>query len=942
MKRNILVGLGVVVLLTLGFWGYQSELRSKPEGTNLPETPAKEPWQKAGDSSVQPSIPLAPALEKRPKTEWLPGSISGTVRLKTTGAPVAGVVLQVRKDVHVNQRDGKVLSHTFFESVLVTTDEKGSYTLTGIPPGMDLRLRYVEGPSPDLYVFDGNCPNAVIRPGETKTGVNLKLSQGTAGTIAGIVIGRKVDYRNLDDVTSETESSDEFIQDEDTPLPGITVTLSSDNGERKTTVVTDQAGNFRFENIRPDSYKVRPDFPQGAALFPDQALLLNYSYNIWTKPIWDGIEFVFRMDGVSIEGRVMDPQGNPIAGAEITAFNAAKNTQENISNGIAGTLHQMASVLSNAEGKFRLENLAAFNLGDGLDYLRHGRYCWEFQIQCKAKGYRMEQTALPPYPNALLKAALEFDEYKMKTDKKENFTPDYADVKLPSGEGNVITGVDLVLVPAGSISGRVLDSRGNKILSPEEEQSSSTRISLVSVEVSSGSQIQETNHKPFIIPDPVFIGMGSRFHFENVPAGRYFFDIQMRQDGVRMRARNGAVAIKEGETIQDLNLVVESREERGNVVGHVMDVLTGQPVSALSIKVLRVESPSEPKPQRGYVQTAGRPEGTFTIAQISSGKATLKISAPGYAPLQTDIEVPANEILEQTFQLEAGSGLLGMVMDAETKEPVEKFDVKITQTEGEGKGKPVEGQVLMDRNTKGRFSILGLSAGRVTVEIGNVRDRSTEVVEIEIPEGERIEQTFLMKQRGFVTGRVRVNGKEYKGNIRIVREDGIEERDQTIETDEQGEYKSKELNLGEYQMSASVIHECGFQKDTKVLVYDRAEVQVESGKETRQDFDFNGSASIQGTFKAPDRNPNWYVFVLEGAVENCDPVRVQREKNTRAVVIGLEKGDRYEIPTFPPGTYTFFACLAQREDLKILVKKEQKQVVTLTEGQALTVDFEFP
>ncbi len=239
----------------------------------------------------------------------------------------------------------------------------------------------------------------------------------------------------------------------------------------------------------------------------------------------------------------------------------------------------------------------------------------------------------------------------MKTDKRRDFTPDYADVKLPSGEGNVITGVDLVLVPAGSISGRVLDSRGNPLLSGEDEQSSSTRISLVFAEVSSGSQIQETNHRPLRIPDPVFIGKGSCFHFENVPAGRYFFDIQMRRDGVRMRARNDAVAIREGEMIQSLNLVVESREERGNVVGHGVDVLTGQPVSALSITVLRVESPSEPKPQRGYVQTAGRPEGTFTIAQISSGKTTLKISALGYVPLQTDIEVPANEILEQTFQL---------------------------------------------------------------------------------------------------------------------------------------------------------------------------------------------------------------------------------------------------------------------------------------------------
>jgi hypothetical protein len=226
------------------------------------------------------------------------------------------------------------------------------------------------------------------------------------------------------------------------------------------------------------------------------------------------------------------------------------------------------------------------------------------------------------------------------------------------------------------------------------------------------------------------------------------------------------------------------------------------------------------------------------------------------------------------------------------------------------------------------------------VEIGNVPDRSKETMEVEIPEEGKIEQTFLMKQKGFVTGRVRVNGKESKGSVRIRKGISIEEIDQFIETNAQGEYESKGLDIGEYQVAASVTHECGFQNDTKVLIYDRTEVQVEPGKETRQDFDFSGSASIRGTFKAPNRDLEWYVFVLEGSVENCDPIRVQREKNTRAVVIGLEKGDRYEIPTLPPGTYTVFACLARRENLKILVEKEQKKTITLINGEISTINFE--
>jgi hypothetical protein len=190
-----------------------------------------------------------------------------------------------------------------------------------------------------------------------------------------------------------------------------------------------------------------------------------------------------------------------------------------------------------------------------------------------------------------------------------------------------------------------------------------------------------------------------------------------------------------------------------------------------------------------------------------------------------------------------------------------------------------------------------------------------------------------------------VNGevlKDPKSGVQInaYRSGEIKGKSTQFKINAQGEYQSEEINTGTYRVDASLRYNYGYKMGTDVCIRQCAEVQVESGKETRQDFDFQGTASIQGVFHASDRELSWSLDVLEGSFPEGDWKDPEYQKKNRAQVWNLQKGDRYEVRYLSPGTYTLVArCL--KRGVKNPVS-EKRQMVTLTEGQALKVDFELP
>jgi protocatechuate 3,4-dioxygenase beta subunit len=917
---------------------------------------------------VQPSSPSpAPSDSEQEKGNGgpKPGSISGTVRLKATGAPVAGASVQART------------GNRSFDSALVHTDEKGSYTLTGVFPYREYYIS-ARSQSPEFYIAKGDGASLRTKPGEIITGKNVWLSQGQLGVVAGTVVGRTITCLAVDNPTSSTSWKDyETVQD--VVLPGVKVCLDP-QGEDQQETVTDEAGRFRFEKVRPGIYCVRAESPEGAAFATEEER--SRGANLTEKSVQEDLLFYFRMDGISIEGRVIDPKGNPIAGAEITA----SKVSQNLNNGTLD-FHSIGCVLSNAQGQFRLDNLPVlYDLSSGFQYLRDGKCDSEFQLQGKAQGFCVGQTAVSPFPPNLFTTAFKMDENHLKTTPPEKvasllYNLQYADIKLPKGEGHVITGVDLILSPAGIISGRVVDKRGNNLLSGDEEKTSSTRIYLIPTEKEPPRQIPSPSIRPLKIPDEVTLGKGSRFRIENVPAGNYYFGVTLYHNGlpINARAKNEVLAFREGETIQDLDVVVESATELGNITGHVVDALTGEPVEALSVEVLKLEGSDEPKPRLGNVRVRelegeegwvvvndDLPVGDFSITGLSAGKATPKISAQGYLPIQVEVEIPAGETVEQIFQLGGeGGGLLGLVVDAETQEPIERFDVQIV----DGNGEPVKTKVRMNPETKGAFTLSGLPAGSVDVEISEVLDpaepsernpnssqgeapdsqkqpHSPLREKVEISLGEMTQKTFQMGRKGSLSGRVEMNGKGVESATVWVQVPGNKNIQKFSATsDEEGHYRCEGLDSGEYPVLAIIPGNEGGRNVPRVTLYDRLRVTIKAGEETQQDFSLGKSASLQPLFKMSDRNLNVSLIILEGAVSTLDSSNPMVNDKIRASVSYIEANDRFEIRGLSSGTYTLIARYGARqsgESSKSEKASEKIQVVTLTEGQALTVDFEFP
>jgi protocatechuate 3,4-dioxygenase beta subunit len=969
MRKKTAVALGIGALLIVGWMGWLAGPGSKAQPGDGSGLRTPDSWGRANPTETGPgeSPSPAPAAPEEKPNENQSGSISGTVRLKATGAPVTNVNVQAWSE-------GKPLGE-----MLACTDEKGSYTLIGIPSGIGFLLQ-ATGPSAEYYVDSRDYYILSVKPGEKKAGANIKLSERQAGTISGTVVGRRVFYQNPENPTSATKLSD-YERQEDTALPNIKITLDSVRNvkgsmiqEAKIETITDQAGHFVFEAVRPGQYYVWAELPEGAAFVADQDQSRCYYANLLEKTVHENIQFYFRMDGVSIEGRVTGTQGKPIAGGEVTAFLAERSSPRRGSQYLQN--HRMCSVLTNDQGQYRFDNLATFNLMWGLTYLRRGEYDFEFRIECQAAGYSRGQVSLPPYPPRLIETGIMFDENLSKSLTEERLKDFHSvDVKLPAGQGNLITGVDLVLPSSTRISGRVVDSRGRNYLSAEDEKSSMTKIFLFP------SEILEGKSKPGERTFWCTLGKGSRFCFEDVPPGNYLFNIETRSRVYAMstRARNKALVVREGETIENLEVVAESMADRGTLVGHVVDAQTGQPVEALTVEVPKVEGSGEPTPQTGYIQTHGVEgsryrlnkdiqEGDFTVIGLSAGKATVKISALGYAPLQTEIEIPAGETVEQTFQLGGnGGGLMGRVVEKATNQPIEFFAVKVTPTEGEGKGKPLEGKVKLDRNQKGTFRLSGLPAGRVAVEVSALGKKSVgngsgaewknafeiepgysdstthsaQTAEVEITAGKIAEHTFALESRGSLTGHLTVNGEMVRRQVSVHKPGEPGKEQNLFHANDEGIYKSKGLDVGAYVASASVVYECGFQKKSDMFVMDQAPIEIQPGEETRQDFEFRENASISGTFRASDRNLYWQIAILKGRQTSFDRSRLGDNENFRAMATGMEKGDRYEIRFLEPGTYTLFATLGTDYASKAPTA-EKRQVVTLTEGQAATVDFEFP
>lgn len=119
------------------------------------------------------------------------------------------------------------------------------------------------------------------------------------GTISGEVVRQ---------LRNETGGSDSR------PLAGVKVTI---DGPQKAEVVTDAKGQFRIEGVQPGEYTIVPAPPKGLATRGPDSKVMVADRGCAVVHLW--LE-----SNARISGRVINPQGLPVAKAEIVLIQADK------------------------------------------------------------------------------------------------------------------------------------------------------------------------------------------------------------------------------------------------------------------------------------------------------------------------------------------------------------------------------------------------------------------------------------------------------------------------------------------------------------------------------------------------------------------------------------------------------------------------------------------
>ena len=510
------------------------------------------------DAVISPVTDLMKISAKKQRDSDVPGtaddlkysSVSGTVKIPGMDTPASGVVVRTISK--------------WFDTVQTRTDERGGYTLTGIRPDAVFHIS-AEDEQKELFMTE--MPAVVLKPGEAKTGVDLTLYPGRKASISGKVVGRRVFYQNPESL-GRNVLPEHFERREDTPLAGVKIVLKNDKDVVIGQTITDQTGRYRFEGLRADGYIILVEQPAGAVAETSRTLPMagtapsaqpDSGQSRWVKvesePKTD-VDFHFRLDWVSLEGRVTNADGKPVSGAEVVAelCGAVMDGGEGRSGAYSKVKISYGSVttITDNNGRYRLDGLCPVTFADGTHYLVHAKLYRRYEVCVKAEGFSPAGILVPPLTQHLVG-----ETSRLMEDHKEMFRKQgslFADVNLPQSRGNTITGIDFVMEKAAVIAGRVFDSEGNVVPGPRPN----AWIRLINLDSGDGKEesllVQMPDRTGF---DWIALDEEGRFRINIVPPGNYIFEVARPQDR-RQRATNEPITVGAGQVITGIEVIVPS------------------------------------------------------------------------------------------------------------------------------------------------------------------------------------------------------------------------------------------------------------------------------------------------------------------------------------------------------------------------------------------------
>lgn len=261
-----------------------------------------------------------------------------------------------------------------------------------------------------------------------------------------------------------------------------------------------------------------------------------------------------------------------------------------------------------------------------------------------------------------------------------------------------------------------------------------------------------------LVDDPEPSDDEGRLVLEALPAGTY--SLRITRGGRRPRTLR-RVAVRAGE-VTDLG---ETELLPGLEVSGVVRERGGPPIGGAEITAHFYE-----EGRRLEATATSDGEGAFTLSGLPEGEIDLAARAEGY--LSVEREGVPSDAADIVLELDAGAGVTGVVLDAETGSPVPRFRVELEPRDRgwarERRWFPEEGSEEDVSDPGGRFELMGFRPGDYYLRVvapgyGAAREELEIVagaprdVEVELDPGRVVEGVVLEGETRFPVSGAKVS-----------------------------------------------------------------------------------------------------------------------------------------------------------------------------------------
>ncbi|TDJ75691.1 MAG: carboxypeptidase regulatory-like domain-containing protein [Planctomycetota bacterium] len=424
-----------------------------------------------------------------------------------------------------------------------------------------------------------------------------------------------------------------FVSQTERPLAYVEV-IASDSSKRlggmhEVRARTDERGEYAFGFLPPGDYVVRIDPPRELARFDPQDVLVWKLVSLESGEA-EVLDFPLLGSVATLTGRVVDTALKPIAGASVTAdtLHALGLVRGRSYEDVRAmeTVHET----TDEQGRYALTGVLPSTLVEAREYITRGVLPPDaYAVVAEAEGHVPVRVVVVPILPDLARfiAALSTE------------SPS-ADAPRASYSKAAIVLTDIVLTASASVSGVVVTSGGEAL--------SNAMVHMVPATPEIAIPRSLT---PFpVAPDWVQVDERGAFRIADLAPGNYLFEVISSATGL-LRAKNPPLAVLEGARTDHVRVFVHT-DERGTIVGTVVDETTGEPVESY----FRVEYLN-----RGRSAAVRGKAGSFRLEHVPAGPTSVTVRARGYANAELAIDVTGGAVTELRVSLRRSGIVEGLL-----------------------------------------------------------------------------------------------------------------------------------------------------------------------------------------------------------------------------------------------------------------------------------------